>query len=306
MSIQQQNQMGYRDGAARPYFPAGSAAVCAASDSPVLTTLQTQLNQLLAEVGDQMQRALLLRIFSDLGRLLDYLRMAETALEQECSPLENLAFFTLIHDEALSLRDFIEQRALGDDCLNAELRDALDGISFALTHELRRVFEQELSGVSASESDRTVRGRITHARGLLSNCFQQSLITLVQVFNPAVTGVQLFNDLPTRVEQSIVLRKDLWTLVQLARRAEVGGDLESTISFIQYLETFRHGSMHYLMYRDWQVYERFVDEVMETGSVSELAPVLDRFACYLETLFGQVRMRAVLANHPFDCTEANN
>jgi hypothetical protein len=311
MSIQQQNQMSYHDVTARPYFTAGagsgsnSSAVCASPDSPAVTTLQMQLNQLLADVDEQMLRALMLRIFGDLARLLDYLRMAETALEQECSPLENLAFFTLIHDEALSLRDFIEQRALGDGCINAELRDALDGISFAMTHELRRVYEQELSGVSATESDRTVRGRITHARGLLGNCFQQSLIALVQVFDSALTGVQLFNDLPTRVEQSIILRKDLWTLVQLARRAEAEGDLESTISFIQYLETFRHGSMHFLMYRDWQVYERFVDEVMETGSVSELAPVLDRFACYLETLFGQVRMRAVLANYPFDGAESS-
>ncbi len=33
-----------------------------------------------------------------------------------------------------------------------------------------------------------------------------------------------------------------------------------------------------LMDKDWQVYERFVDEVMATGSVAELSPVLDRFA----------------------------
>lgn len=306
MSIQQLNQVAHSEVAARPFFPTGAAADAAAHaplNPPSRAILQTQLNTLLEDVDEQMVRALMLRIFNDLARLLDYLRLAEAALEQECAPHENLAFFTLIHEEAAALREFIEQRALSAECINEQLRDALDGISFALRHEMRMVFEHELAGISATESDRTVRGRITHARGLLSNCFQQSLITLAQVFDPAVTGVQLFNDLPARVEQSIVLRRDLWSLVQLARRAEAGGDLETIITFIQYLETFRHGSMHFLMYKDWQVYERFVDEVMATGSVSELSPVLDRFACYLETLFGQVRMRAVLANHPFNDSE---
>ncbi|HYE64953.1 MAG TPA: hypothetical protein VD966_05190, partial [Pyrinomonadaceae bacterium] len=68
----------------------------------------------------------------------------------------------------------------------------------------------------------------------------------------------------------------------------------------------RHGSMHYLMYRDWEEFERFVVEVMDTRSAGELAPVLHRFARYLETLLGQVRMRAVLNDHPFDFLETNS
>jgi hypothetical protein len=269
-------------------------------------TLQEQIASLLEEIDEPMLRTLVMRIFSDLARLLEYLRMAETALESEPAPLENIPFFMLVHEEARALQFFIENRALrAEVCKRAHLSDALEGISFALRHELKRVYEQELSGLGAGESDRIIRGRITYARGLLGNCFQQSLIILAQAFDQSLTGAQLFNDLPTRVEQSLVLRRDLWTLVRLARRAEADAGLESTIAFIQYLETFRHGSMHYLMYRDWQVYERFVDEVMATGSIAEIAPILNRFACYLETLFGQVRMRAVLANHPFDYSEAD-
>ncbi|HYY58070.1 MAG TPA: hypothetical protein VE842_12115 [Pyrinomonadaceae bacterium] len=302
-NIRQPDLPGHHEMTARPFFSAVETHITA--DAEDVSTLQAQINALLEEIDEQMLRALMLRIFSDLTRLLAYLRMSETALERESNALENLAFFTLVHEEALALRDFVEGRALRADCIDAHLRDALGGISFAITHELRRVYEQELAGLNATEADRMIRGRIGHVRGLLSNCFQQSLIILAQAFDPSLSGTQLFNDLPARVQQSIVLRRDLWTLVQLARRAEAGGDLETIISFIQYLETFRHGSMHFLMYRDWQVYERFVDEVMETGSVAELAPVLDSFACYLETLFAQVRMRAVLANHPFDCSEAD-
>ncbi|HEX8136720.1 MAG TPA: hypothetical protein VF544_03930 [Pyrinomonadaceae bacterium] len=267
-------------------------------------TMQEQLGTLLEEIDNPLLRALMLRIFSDLMRLLDYLRMSEMALDSEARTLENISFFTLVHEEARALQVFIENQALRSEvCRRSHLTNALEGVSFALRHELKRVYEQELNGLAASESERMIRGRITYARGLLNNCFQQSLIILAQAFDQSLTGAQLFNDLPTRVEQSLILRRDLWTLVRLARRAEAAAELDSIIAFIQFLETFRHGSMHYLMYRDWQVYERFVDEVMATGSITEIAPVLNRFACYLETLFGQVRMRAVLANYPFDYSE---
>jgi hypothetical protein len=309
--IRQSNQAAQQEPATRPFLSDSHDAAALRTHAGVdgcatATTLHEQLTALLEDIDEQMLRALMLRIFSDLTRLLEYLRMAETALERERAPLENISFFTFVHEEARALQIFIENRALrSQECRRAHLTGALDGVSFALRHELRRVYEQELCLLSASEPERITRGRLTHARGLLVNCFQQSLIILAQAFDPSLTGTQLFNDLPTRVEQSLVLRRDLWTLVQLARRAEADAALESTIAFIQYLETFRHGSMHFLMYKDWQVYERFVDEVMATGSIAEIAPVLNRFACYLETLFGQVRMRAVLANYPFDYSETD-
>jgi hypothetical protein len=38
----------------------------------------------------------------------------------------------------------------------------------------------------------------------------------------------------------------------------------------------------------------------------ELTPVLHRFAAYFETLHGQINMRAVLADHPFDYSTPEN
>ena len=54
------------------------------------------------------------------------------------------------------------------------------------------------------------------------------------------------------------------------------------------------------MYKDWEVLERFVEEASAAKSSTDLQPVLHRFHAFLETLFGQVNMRAVLADHPFD------
>jgi hypothetical protein len=57
--------------------------------------------------------------------------------------------------------------------------------------------------------------------------------------------------------------------------------------------------MRFLMYKDWETFERFVEEVLKTQNKKDLTPILHRFGAYLETLFGQVNMRGVLASHPF-------
>jgi hypothetical protein len=54
-----------------------------------------------------------------------------------------------------------------------------------------------------------------------------------------------------------------------------------------------------LFYKDLETVERFIEEVLNTQNNSELVSILHRFGAYLETLFGQVNMRVVLADHPF-------
>jgi hypothetical protein len=60
--------------------------------------------------------------------------------------------------------------------------------------------------------------------------------------------------------------------------------------------------MQFLMYKDWDEYERFTEElVLSIGNSQKLAPVLHSFRCYLETLVGQVKLRAVLTTDSQDC-----
>ncbi len=68
----------------------------------------------------------------------------------------------------------------------------------------------------------------------------------------------------------------------------------------QKLNDFVKGSMRFLMYKDCETVERFVEEILIAQSKNDLVPILHRFGAYIETLLGQVNMRVVLANHPFD------
>lgn len=242
----------------------------------------------------------MLVIFSDLARLLERLRFIEASLRRDRPLKSALPLFTLVHEEGRSLLKFIETRALRTDGIDEAVFDALDSSNYAVSMELRKVFAHELVGLSALRQAPPIYARVENAHGLLRDCFQQSTVALAQLFDPALDGARLFNAFQTKLEQSLALRRDVWVLLQLVRRAEKERELYPIARLLERLATFREGSLRYLMYKDWEACERFIEEVEAARGAVELAPVLHRFGAYLETLHGQVNMRAVLADHPFD------
>ena len=49
-----------------------------------------------------------------------------------------------------------------------------------------------------------------------------------------------------------------------------------------------------------RIYEQFLEEIIVARTIEEVVDALHRFSVFLETLLGQVNMRAVLADHAFD------
>jgi len=242
----------------------------------------------------------ILIIFSDLARLLEHLRLIEDFLRRDHPLKQTLPLFTLVHADAQALHDFIETRALRIDGMDHTVFDALDGTNYAIAMELRKVFAHELMGLTALHQAPPIYVKIENAHGLLRDCFQQSTVALAQLFDGSLDGAQLFKSFHTKLEQSLTLRNDLWMLLQLVRQAKAGRDQYPLSRILERLADFRNGSLRYLMYKDWEACERFMEEVAAARGAVELAPVLHRFATYLETLHEHVSLRAVLAGHPFD------
>lgn len=248
----------------------------------------------------------MLRVFSELANLLDRLRVVETFLRRDQPLKQTLPLFTLVHEDARKLLVFIETRAMRVENLDESVFDALDGTTYAIGMELRKVFAHELAGLSALRQAPAIYAKVENAHGLLRDSFQQSTVALAQVFDPSLDGTRLFNQFQTKLEQSLALRADLWALLQLVRRAEKERERYPVAHLLERLVEFREGSLRYLMYKDWEACERFIEEVSAARGAVELTPVLHRFAAYLETLHGQINMRAVLADHPFDYSTPEN
>lgn len=248
----------------------------------------------------------LLIIFTELARLLRRLEFVQDALKRDQPLKQTLPLFALVHEGGRWLVEFIEACIARADGQDQSIIDALDVTNYAITMELRKVFTQELVGVSELRQAPAIYARVEIAHGLLKNCFEQSTIGLAQSFDTTVTGARLFDSLQVKLEQSLALRRDLWLLLQLIQRAEKERDQHPVSQLVASLSAFHDTSLHYLMYKDWEACERFIEEVSAARGAIELTPVLHRFGAFLETLFNQVSMRTVLAEYAFDYPALEN
>lgn len=259
---------------------------------PKKPTLESQIDFILGNTEYLPILQAVRRIFNDLVRLGDCLRLMEPHLHQVG---ETLALLDLVQVDTLALLDFTEKQALQTEGISDVLYTVLDGMSFALRHEVRRVFEEDLRDLSSEDAHEITQAKIADAHRILTNCLQQSIITLAQVFDPRLDGRQLFDNSKARLKQSLLLCKDLWTMLNLVRSAKRTLDPDVINQVMDCVRAFRNGSMHYLMYRDWGHFERIVEQLdgLLRGELDS-GPVLHQFLTYLETLLGQVKLRGVL------------
>jgi hypothetical protein len=243
------------------------------------------------------------KVFVWLARLRSRMEIIADLLKRDQPLKQTLPVFTLVHEETRQMLEFLQNRILAYEGINPDVYDTLDGTAYAIQMEMRKVFSHELVGFSSLRPAPAAFAKVETAHGLLCNSLQESMVVLARLYEPELEGGVLFSEFQTRLHQSLTLRRDLWQLLQLVQRAERERDLFPVERLLSQLDYFRANSLRFLMYKDLESCERFMEEVAMAHGAVELAPVLHRFAAYLETLHGQVNMRAVLANHPFDYPE---
>ncbi|HEY2964120.1 MAG TPA: hypothetical protein VGJ37_16990 [Pyrinomonadaceae bacterium] len=267
----------------------------------VQANLQNEIDRTISNIQDPELREVSQTILAEMVRFFDWLARIENNLRKLDTLLESLSLLEVLEFEARQLTDYIDAKAMKAAAGNDRLHEVLDGITYGISHDLRRIFERELVRGVTEHSTPIVYGKILHAHGLLTNCFQQSTITLLQVFNPRLDSTLLFNDIESRLKQSLVLCKDLSSLMRFVRLSQANSDPDVLRTVVDRILEFRDGSMHYLMYKDWRGYESLALEVITAIENNlDAKPLLHRFLCYLEVLYGHVKMRAVLAeNFPY-------
>lgn len=245
-----------------------------------------------------------LEIFERFCGFLDNLQLVEKMLKLDQPLKPALLIFALLNGET---RDLLAQAEQTLKILPPEsaLHEILDGTIYILPMELRKVYGYELVGVGEMRQSPAIFARVENACGLLKDCFQQAVIALAQVFAPTITTAEVFPNHQTKLEQSLVLRRELWLTLKLVQQTEKSLEPEMLKNINVKLSDFRQNTMPFLMFKDCDTTERFIEEIARTRRSAEIAQVLHRFGAYLETLMGQVNMRNVLAAHPFDYSNTN-
>ena len=176
---------------------------------------------------------------------------------------------------------------------------SLDAASYTASIELKKVFAHELAGLAGLRPPPAIRAYMETAFSMLNESFQQTLAGMARLIDPTVNVVALFPNYQVNFERSLSLRRELWNLVRLTQAAEQEPEKTQIDSLNKSLRDFMNGTINFLFYKDTETFERFVEEILVTKQTKDLVPILHRFGAYLETLFGQVSMRAVLEKHPF-------
>jgi len=258
-----------------------------------IPNLQIRVTHLANSISDGSVRIVVSKVLADLVFLLDYLSLVEAPPREPARINERLSILEAVRGEAFSLVDFIENRVMQIEVLDEPLRDTLDGSAYAIQHEVRRIFEGELAQTRFEQDEMKLHGLLLYAQGVLTNCFQQCLIGLARVFDDGVTGDRLFQDWRAKRERSLVLYRDLEALTEMLQKNEGW----SLARIAEELQSFKEGSMQWLMYKDWHEYQALADPIIDLITRGENpADLLHRLDCYLETLLAHVRARAVLAD----------
>jgi hypothetical protein len=234
------------------------------------------------------------KVFLELFRMLRYLEFIEKDLAFD-RPLKNsLLIFSLINSELRVLFDFIENRI----CKNPEISPAsaedLDATIFACSQEIKKVFSHELVGLVYLRQVPPIYAKVENSHGLLKNSLQQSTVQISQAFDPGFDGKKLFSTLITRLEQSKRLLREITSLASYISEYEKMANHQSLPSVMKSVESFRESSLKYLMYKDWEEYENFVEEITSSKTSESLRFALHRFRIFLGALSGEVGKRSVL------------
>lgn len=270
-----------------------SGQVSARAPSETPEGLPPRLAELVRGVEPEGLREFVRGLFADILQLLGRVECVSGAVGKG-GPLEGLPrVFEALRKSSYYLLTNVETAELRVEGLPDALVETLEASGFALRHELRRVFEKELSGDGRAEGPLG----LLRACAVLENCLQQLAVSLARAFDRGLNGVVLFENYRRRREQSLTLRVELRALLDDVRRVEKSYSVLSSIALLYRVRRFRDECLHFLMYRDWEDVERFADALeLCYESEAEMKVLLNKLSCYVEALLNQVQMRAVLAD----------
>ncbi len=227
-------------------------------------------------------------------RNLKYLRLISAALHEDRPLRRFLVIFALLHEQAGILADFVKSRFLKERQGGSRLYGAGELILHSLKMETQRTFRRELLSLATEKDAAAIYARIENSHGLLLNCYENNVVTLVQAIDPSVDAQALFPEMIEGARHGQALRKDLWDL-----RNDLKSELDKAeglnlSGILDRITQFREASLRYLMYQDWGEFENLSEFLITAGSDVEARVLLRKFVSFLEVLTQEVSKRSVL------------
>jgi hypothetical protein len=239
------------------------------------------------------------RFLPYLGGILRSLETVRKMLDADLPLKSTLAIFAFIYEVVQEVTFLSNERLAHRDDETSDIFAMFDGATYTLTIESRKVYSHELGSLIDTRSATAVYAHVEAAYGLLNDNIRHLLAGFLRLADPDVSAVEIFPQFNEMLERSIKLRKDLWSILSAVRSAE--SDLANGLSPLQEcVAEFLKSSIRFLYYKDQETFERFCNEILVAADGKDSGAIVHRFSAYVETLFNEVGLRAVLANHSFE------
>jgi hypothetical protein len=245
-------------------------------------------------IQNESLRQDLAKVFLEMFRLLRYLEFIEKDLEQDRPLKKALLIFSLVNSELRMLFDFIESKICKHPEIAPESIEILDSTIFALSQELKKVFSHELVGLVYLRHAPPIFAKVENSHGLLKNSLQESMVRIAQAFEAGFDGRLIFSTYVTRLDQSQKLLREISLLIGAMKQFENEANVENLPQLVKKLHHFRESGLKYLMFKDWEEFENFSEEVVSARDSESLRFGLHRFSIFLEALHSEVSKRSVL------------
>jgi hypothetical protein len=258
------------------------------------------------------------------NRLLQYLAFVDPRSESMEALKRSLLFFALIHSETKYLMEFMErnlpERLSGLDTPKvAEFLTTCDSLSFQLQMELKKIHSGELLNLAKQRKLSAVKTAVENSHGIFKNFFQQSIVALLQTFEPSLKGEEIFPVFLSRRRESIRVREDLGVLQaimdkfeEVTETTELGMHLSTYVKYLVlqkgWIQRLREETVPFMRYQDLVEFEKYFGFV-EGLNLDDLhlADELDKFKMeskffkiLVETTLGHIANRGDLQDEPLN------
>ncbi len=269
-----------------------------------------EIVSIVREIKDRELKRIISGILLYLFRILRFINHIEPSSHTLYSINCDLLILFLIRSE---VRTFVDALKGYKGISDKRVKEFKDMLVFQFSVESKRAFEQELRDISAVTSVNKLRGKVENSYGIVQHLIEESIVQTARLFNPDIKGEDLFPSYTTRLEQSMKLREDVYTLYMFFHIFELSANERPDIiksvyhslrAYMQYFESF---TFRLLRHDDYEEFNRFfndflsTDEEMLSGNpLKKILTAIHGFKIFLETTVRFISQRVELYGRELD------
>lgn len=244
-------------------------------------------------------------IYIYLFRFLRYLSHIDITSQHSVVLNSALSILIMLGSEINMFHNYMKRAS--KSIKEEKLKNLLKFISYQFSMEIKRVYLQELKDIMRKKAPQHFRGKIENSYGIMKNLIEQSIVQLVQYFNPEVQGKDIFDSFTTRLHQSLKLREDISVLRMFLTLLEDKANspeestnvLKSLKNFMHYFESFTFKLLRYDDYDEFSAFCNYFNSVKESD-IQKILEKIHNFKIFLDTTLQHMENRAEIADKPID------